>query len=90
MLTYPKKLSCKINGKAMLLFRLDLDNPATVTPAEKEILVLLNRGLSNKRIASERRCSVNTVSNQLSGLYKKFGVYDRVSLLRAVKLVTEA
>ena len=63
----------------------DLTNAAppsgNVSPAEREVLVLLTRGLSNGEIAKERGTSVRTVANQLQQLYQKFQVTSRVELV---------
>jgi len=53
----------------------------SMSPAEREVLVLLTRGLSNDEIAKERGTSVRTVANQLQNLYRKFQVTSRVELV---------
>jgi DNA-binding NarL/FixJ family response regulator len=52
-----------------------------ISPAERAVLVLLIRGLSNGEIAAERGTSVRTVANQLQKLYRKFHVTSRVELV---------
>jgi DNA-binding NarL/FixJ family response regulator len=47
---------------------------------ERDLLYGVGRGLSNREIAAELGVSVQTVKNQLSALYNKVGVRNRVQL----------
>lgn len=51
-----------------------------LTPAEREVALLVVRGLSNAAIAKQRRCAVRTVANQLQAIYRKLGVASRAEL----------
>lgn len=44
---------------------------------EKEVLLLITRGLSNPQIASELSLSLSTVKFHIGSLYKKLNVYSR-------------
>lgn len=48
-----------------------------LTKREKEILVLIAKGLLNKEIANELNITERTVKNHISNLFKKINVYDR-------------
>jgi DNA-binding CsgD family transcriptional regulator len=51
-----------------------------LTPTEASVARLAAAGVSNGYIARLRRCSVNTVANQLSAIYRKLGVCGRREL----------
>ena len=53
-----------------------------LTEAEREIVVGVLAGWSNRRIADERGVSVRTVANQLTSIYRKLGVGSRHELIR--------
>lgn len=57
-----------------------VDNVA-LTDAERDVLSLLQRGLSNRQIATERARSVRTVANQVASLLKKTGSTSRRALV---------
>jgi DNA-binding NarL/FixJ family response regulator len=53
---------------------------AKLTPAERDVLEGLTRGLSNREIADRRRSSLRTVANQVARLLKKHGASSRLEL----------
>ena len=52
-----------------------------MTQAERRVLELLVRGLSNREIAAELHLSVNTIQTHLAHAYEKLGVRNRGQLL---------
>ena len=52
-----------------------------LTDAERDVLALLQRGLTNRQIAAERARSVRTVANQVASLLKKTGSSSRRALV---------
>jgi len=54
---------------------------AQLSASEREVVELVQRGLSNKEIASARGRSVATVKNQLASVFQKFGVTSRTRLI---------
>ena len=52
-----------------------------MTEAERRVLELLVRGLSNREIATELHVSVNTIQTHLAHAYEKLGVQSRSQLL---------
>ncbi len=53
---------------------------APLTDAEREVALLVLAGISNARIAAQRKTSTRTVANQLASIYKKLGVRSRADL----------
>ncbi len=59
-----------------------------LTRREREILVLLSEGLSNKTIAARLYLSVRTAEGHLANLYTKLNVHSRTeAVLLAVRLI---
>lgn len=52
---------------------------------EKEIATMIEKGFTNKQIASVLYMSEGTVKNYVSSIYGKFGVSDRTNLVIALK-----
>jgi len=52
------------------------------TKREREILVLLGRGLSARRIASRLGISERTVNTHVGHIYRRLGVNNRVDAVR--------
>jgi two-component system, NarL family, nitrate/nitrite response regulator NarL len=71
-------------GKLLYQFReKDLQNSSqakSLTRREKEILLLLSEGISNKQIADQLFISENTVKNHLKNLLEKLELDNRVQL----------
>ena len=62
-------------------------NPsAELTAREKEIALLMARGLTNQEIAGQLHLTSGTVKNYVSVLYEKLGTNDR---LRAIALLSQ-
>lgn len=57
----------------------------SITPREKDIVILLEQGLSYKEIGAELDISINTVNNHIANIYKKFSVRSKVELLNALR-----
>jgi DNA-binding NarL/FixJ family response regulator len=81
-------------GKLLYQFReRDLQNaPAisSLTPREKEILLLVSKGLTNKQIAEQLFISENTVKNHMKNLLEKLNLENRVQLASyALKHITK-
>jgi DNA-binding NarL/FixJ family response regulator len=57
------------------------DRLTTVTPAERQVLAALRRGLSNKAIAAELVLSPRTVECHISHLLAKSSCQSRTQLL---------
>jgi len=55
----------------------DLDKAKDVTKREKQILISIAQGKSNKDIADSFDISERTVKNHITSLFKKIGVTDR-------------
>jgi two-component system, NarL family, response regulator LiaR len=55
----------------------DAPRPEQLTPREQEVLELIGRGYSNKRIAFELGVAEKTVKNHVSHVLSKLGVADR-------------
>ncbi len=53
----------------------------TDAPAQRQVLDLLLRGLSNVEIARRRRRSVRTVAHQVDSLFRRFRVGSRAELI---------
>jgi len=60
--------------------RSELGDPA-LTEAERDVLELLQRGLSNREIADRRSRSVRTIANQVAALLRKTKSTSRRALL---------
>src|SRR5215208_290574 len=54
--------------------------PSSLTPAEREVVLLVLQNLSNAAIAERRQTSVRTVANQLRGIFEKLAVGSRREL----------
>ena len=61
--------------------------PASLSPVERELLLLLADGLSNKEISLQLRCSLGTVKNYLQHIFTTLQVSDRTrAVVEAIRL----
>lgn len=54
---------------------------ATLSPRERELILLIGEGLKNKEIAARLFLSESTVRNHLSSIFEKLQVNDRLELV---------
>jgi NarL family two-component system response regulator LiaR len=52
-----------------------------LTPREREMLILVARGMVVKEIAHSLKISEKTVRNHISSIYRKLAIYDRSQLV---------
>lgn len=52
----------------------------TLSSAERAVVELALRGLSNREIAARRGCALRTIANQLASAYGKIGIGSRREL----------
>jgi DNA-binding CsgD family transcriptional regulator len=77
-----------VGGSEVAIFSFPLappEVPASLSRAEGEIALLLNRGLSRREIASARGRSLATINNQIRSLYGKLRVGSRGKLTIALR-----
>lgn len=55
---------------------------SSLSSRERQVLLLLCRGLDNAGIAARLGSSVNTVRNQLASIYRKCGTSSRTQIVR--------
>jgi DNA-binding CsgD family transcriptional regulator len=55
-------------------------NTTPLTPREEEVSLLVSRGLTNRRIASELFISEHTVANHIAKILKKLALSSRSQL----------
>ncbi|HJJ01150.1 MAG TPA: helix-turn-helix transcriptional regulator [Coriobacteriaceae bacterium] len=58
-----------------------------LTSREREVLALLNMGMSRKEIADTLSVSLNTAKKHLSNIYAKLGVRNRNQALDSISAV---
>ncbi len=63
---------------------------ASLTAAEREVVVLLFEGLGNREISERRGTSPRTVANQIAVIYRKLGVRSRGELLAGMSPLVPA
>ncbi|MGB0424183.1 MAG: response regulator transcription factor [Flavobacteriales bacterium] len=51
----------------------------SITPREREVLLLMRMGKSNSEIAEALEISINTVKTHLKSMFNKLGVNNRTS-----------
>ena len=57
----------------------------TLTPREKDVLLLLARGYTNRQIAEEMNLSTRTIEGHRASLVNKLGISSRVELMNYVE-----
>ena len=78
-----------LQGRVLQLLRQEVPAPAALTPREREVLQLLGRGLSNKRIAQALGLTEGTVKSYLRQIFPKINANDRLqAALYARGLIT--
>jgi DNA-binding CsgD family transcriptional regulator len=60
---------------------------ASLTAREREIALLVTRGLRNKAIASELQCSEGTVKVHLHNIFQKLGIESRWVLMAQARVL---
>lgn len=60
------------------------DSMMSLTPREREVLLLLNKGLSNKEIAKNLAVTTSTIKNHLHKVYAKFEVSRRTEIIAMI------
>ncbi|MEJ7729984.1 MAG: LuxR C-terminal-related transcriptional regulator [Polyangiaceae bacterium] len=56
--------------------------PATLSPAEADVVRAIIRGATNEQIAIERSRSIRTIANQVASAFRKLGIGSRGELYR--------
>lgn len=69
------------HSSKMIAYALGVTPPTVLSEAERDVLDLLQRGLSNEQIASARSRSVRTIANQVASLLRKTSSASRRELL---------
>ena len=64
----------------------DSKHPITPTPRERDLMMLIARGMQNKNIAYELKISENTVRAHIGNIMRKFGL--TIDNLRSCDVVT--
>jgi DNA-binding NarL/FixJ family response regulator len=64
--------------------RLQSGDFSSLSPREREVLVLIAKGASTQAVAAGLGISISTVRNHLKSVYRKVGVTSQVALVRKV------
>ena len=63
------------------------DDVPSLSPVERELLLLMAEGLNNKEISEQLRCSLGTVKNYLQHIFSTLQVSDRTrAVVEAIRL----
>ena len=68
----------------LLTRHLPLPENVELSPAEREVLRLLQRGERTAHIAAMRNVSHSTIAKQLASIYRKMHVHSRAELLASL------
>jgi DNA-binding NarL/FixJ family response regulator len=63
------------------------DAGIVLTPREKQVLYLLSKGFTYKRISEPLKVSPETIKKHLKNIYKKLKVKNKIEALIKVKLL---
>ena len=68
----------------------DPEDSITPTPRERELMMLLARGMQNKNIAYELKISENTVRAHIGNIMRKYRLQNRtqIAIIFALKAAT--
>jgi len=80
-----KKVLNRVDDRSMKEASEDDDPFFKLTNREREILLLVGKGMSNKEIAAEACVAEQTVKNYLSSIYSRIGVQDRANAILMIK-----
>jgi DNA-binding CsgD family transcriptional regulator len=58
----------------------DLNDSITPTPRERELMMLIARGMQNKNIAYELKISENTVRAHIGNIMRKYHLQNRTQI----------
>jgi DNA-binding NarL/FixJ family response regulator len=76
-------MAVRMVGKGMTVFARREEGPATpLSEREREVLVLMASGATNREIAARLFLSPHTVKEHTSSLYRKLGVRNRAEAVR--------
>lgn len=64
----------------------DLKELIAPTPRERELMMLIARGLQNKNIAHELKISENTVRAHIGNIMRKFRLHNRTQIAIIIAL----
>ena len=73
----PDELSARVRSLVRRVPALDVSTPGQLTPREREVLVLLAQGLSQREIAATLVISGRTVGTHIERVVRKLGVHSR-------------
>jgi LuxR family maltose regulon positive regulatory protein len=63
------------------------DADIILTPREKQVLYLLSKGFTYKKISEPLNVSPETIKKHLKNIYKKLKVQNKIEALQKVKLL---
>jgi len=81
---HPSMTGSLVKGLSPHINQDELDNEE-LTPREKDVLLLLARGYTNRQIAERLNLSPRTIEGHRSGLVSKLGISSRVELMDYVE-----
>jgi DNA-binding NarL/FixJ family response regulator len=77
-----------LQAREELAMSSDPKDPITPTPRERELMMLLARGMQNKNIAYELKISENTVRAHIGNIMRKYRLRNRTQI--AITFALEA